>query len=524
MRHAALATLAAAVMGVTATAQAEKFVVAVPQEPQDLAAQGIYKEVNAPGLRNVIEPLIMADSQTGEYLPVLATDWEWIDDRSMRITIRQGVTFHDGSPMTAEAVAHAIEFVWDRDNSFTIQEYAGPGLITAEVEDENTVIIHSSEPDPMLDFRLTLTGVTSQQQIQDDPSAHYTHPTGTGPYQFDHWDRGSSWSATRNTDWWGWDADDVYGKTLPTFDELEFQFRTESSSRMAMMMADEADIVISPQSADCERASRYDDFNCVTGPSDQYLYGRLDHSLYADERLQDPRVRAAIFHSISYEGISQILGLASVPQGQLGTPDMTGFNDELEQYRYDPQYAMQLLDEARADGVDVDSLQVEIMGRTDTPRIGELIEAIGAMVGSTGIKTLQNVQTPAVANPRFRVGSYQDEAPRALMQVHVKQNPSPDFGLNLLSNYACPDTADPSGPTRSSVFCDESFDERLAQSLTLTGEARHEAMKELNAFLHERYLTAPLAILDRAYLLKDEYDFVFGPAGRFLLVNVVSAE
>lgn len=524
-RQTALAiTLAGVLAGVTSLAQADTFVVAVPQEPQDLAAQGIYKEINAPGLRNVIEPLIMMDADSGEYVPVLAQDWEVIDDTSLRLHLREGVVFHDGTPMDAEAVATSIEFVWDQENAFTIQEYAGPGRITAEVEDDLTVVVHSSEPDPMLDFRMSLTGITSQDQIENNPSAHFTQPLGTGPYAFEDWDQGSSWSAVRNDDWWGRNADDVYGLTIPDFERVRFEFRTESSSRMAMIMAGEADIVVSPQSSDCERAERLDGFSCVTGPSSQYIYGRLDYSLFADERLEDPRIRAAIFHALSYEGLADILGLASVPQGQLGTPDMTGFNDALEQYASDPQRSMELVQQAQADGVNLNGLRVEVMGRDDTPRIGELVEAIGAMIEAVGIPTRQNVQTPAVANPRFRISEYKAEAPRAMMQVHVKENPAPDFGLNLHSNYACPDLDDPSGVSRSSVFCDEEFDERLHEALTLIGEERHEAMQELNAFLHERYVIIPLALLDRAYLVRDGLDLTFGPDGRFLLANVTQSD
>lgn len=505
-------------------ALADTFVVAVPQEPQDLAAQGIYKEINAPGLRNVIEPLIMANPDDVGYMPVLAESWEVLDNQTLRLDLRDGVTFHDGTPMDAEAVATSIEFIWDQDSAFTIQEYAGPGEITAEVEDNLTVIVHSSEPDPMLDFRMSLTGIASQDQIENNPSAHYTNPIGTGPYEFDEWDQGSYWTATRYDDWWGRDADDVYGEAIPDFDSVRFEFRTESSSRMAMIMADEADVVVSPQSSDCQRADDHEGFYCESAPSNQYIYGRLDHSLYADERLQDPRIREAIFHAIDYEGLVSILGLASIPQGQLGTPDMVGFNDQLEQYETDPQRSIQLVEEARADGVDVDGLTVEVMGRNDTPRIGELVEAIGAMVEAIGISTRQNVQTPAVANPRFRVSEYREEAPRAMMQVHIKENPAPDFAQNLLSNYGCPDEDDPSGPTRSSVFCDEEFDERLNEAMLMLGEERDEAMQELNAFLHERHLIIPLALPDRAYLLVDDYNLTFGPDGRLLLANITRSE
>ena len=101
--------LAAVSLGFSAPVAAEptqgELIVAVAQEPQDLAAQGAYKEVNAAGLRNVIETLIAADPVSGELKGVLATAWDRIDDKTVRFTIRDGVMFHDGTPMDAAAVA-----------------------------------------------------------------------------------------------------------------------------------------------------------------------------------------------------------------------------------------------------------------------------------------------------------------------------------------------------------------------------------------------------------------------------------
>ena len=76
---------------------------------------------------------------------VLATAWERIDGSTLRFTIRQGVKFHDGTDMTAEAVAKSINWVWSPEKAFTIQEYAGPGEITAAAIDESTVEV-VSEP------------------------------------------------------------------------------------------------------------------------------------------------------------------------------------------------------------------------------------------------------------------------------------------------------------------------------------------------------------------------------------------
>ena len=130
------------------------------------------------------------------------------------------------------------------------------------------------------------------------------------------------------------------------------------------------------------------------------------------------------------------------------------------------------------------------------------------------------MQLPDIFNPRVRIKGYSEEAPRAMMQVHKKQNASGEYGVNLLGNYACPDIDAPTGASRSSVYCNPDFDEKLFNALDLSGEARDSALRELVEFLHGEYLILPLAQLDKAYLIKDGYKFKFGIDHRFQAVNV----
>ncbi len=525
-RYAASSAMALALSAQVALAAPTngELVVAVAQEPQDLAAQGAYKEVNAPGLRNVIETLIAQDSVTGDLRGVLATSWERIDDRTVHFTLREGVTFHDGSPMDAAAVAESINWVWSLANAFTIQEFAGSGEITASVVGDNVVEVRSSEPDPLLEFRLSLNGISSSKQIAEDPASHFSEPVGTGPYVFDEWRAGQYWTAKYNSDWWGLSADDVYGTTAPDWASLKFVFRSEDAARIAMVQSGEAQISMFPSAEECDRAGTSDGYYCITGPSTTYLYGRVDHSLHADERLKDPRVREAIFKAIDIEGLVDLVGLASVPPGQLGPKGTVGYNPEVTAYEYDPAGAMALLAEAKADGVDVDGINIEVVGRSSTPRISPTVEAIGAMLNSVGIGTEIKVQTPQEFNPRVRIAGYANEPGRQMMQVHVKGNPSNDYGLLLLSNYACPSIDDPTGASRSSVYCDEAFDAELADALKSTGEDRSTKLKKLVQVVHDRHLIVPLALLDRGYLVQDGIDFTFGSDHRFQAVYLGAAQ
>ena len=520
----ALVAFCSIVPAAEAEPTAGTLVVAVNQEPQDLAAQGTYKEINAPGLRNVLETLLALDPTSGEMRGVLATAWERLDDRTIKLTIREGVVFHDGTPMTAEAVATAVSYVWSPENAFTIQEYAGSGTITAEAVDDSTVVVSSSEADPLLEFRLSLNGISSPKQIADNPAAHFDHPIGTGPYRFVEWQKGQYWSAEYNADWWGLSADDAYGTSKPAFEALKFVFRDEDAARIAMVQSGEAQLAMFPSAEECARAADESVYDCATGPSTTYLYGRLDHSLHADERLTDARVREAIFSAIDIEGIVDLYGMASIPQGQLGPKGTIGFNDAVGPYAYDPEKAMALLDEAKSDGVDVAGLNVEIVGRNTTPRIKPIVEALGAMLNSVGINTTVKVQTPQEFNPRVRITGYSQEPNRQMMQVHVKQNPSGDYGLLLHSNYACPSLDDPKGPSRSSVYCDEVFDGQLMDALASFGDERGAKMAKLVQYVHDRHLIVPLALLDRGYLVEAGSEFTFGTDHRIQAVYFKPAQ
>ena len=74
------------------------------QEPQSMASAKAFKEVNAVGIRNIIEFLTRLDNETGEVKGQLALSWEQVSPTSMHFKLREGVKFHDGTPMDAEAV------------------------------------------------------------------------------------------------------------------------------------------------------------------------------------------------------------------------------------------------------------------------------------------------------------------------------------------------------------------------------------------------------------------------------------
>ena len=93
-----------------------ELVIVANQEPQSMASAKAFKEVNAVGIRNIIEFLTRLDNETGEVKGQLATSWEQVSPTTMHFKLREGVNFHDGTPMNAEAVAVSLNWLYDPDN------------------------------------------------------------------------------------------------------------------------------------------------------------------------------------------------------------------------------------------------------------------------------------------------------------------------------------------------------------------------------------------------------------------------
>ena len=291
--------------------------------------------------------------------------------------------------------------------------------ISAEAVDADTVAVITAAPDPLLPRRIYLGGVTSAKQILEDPASHDVHPIGTGPYVFDEWQQGQFWTAKANPDWWGNTADDTYGEIY--FDSLRVVWRPEPIVRSAMVEGGEAHIAMFLTKEECARFDSAGGTKCMVKGSDTFLQFRLDYH-GADPLLEDVNFRKAIFTGIDWDGIRQnLMGLGEPLAGQMLPSVATGFHDGIQQYAYDPTGAKAIVDELKAGGAEIPSLHISTrLG--STPRNGEMVEAMGAMLGFVGIPNTVAVEAPGVLNPRATTKPNPD---RAYAWLHVQANPPP---------------------------------------------------------------------------------------------------
>ncbi|MCY6383041.1 ABC transporter substrate-binding protein [Hoeflea prorocentri] len=482
-----------------------ELVVVANQEPQSMQAQVTYKEINGVGLRNVIENLTRLDPATNEVLPMLALSWEQVEPTSWHFKLREGVKFHDGTDLDAEAAAVSINWLYSDENNFSIREMMGP-QITAEAVDDMTLAINTESPDPLLPRRIYLAGLTSAKQILENPADHDVHPIGTGPYIFDEWKQGQYWTAKANPDWWGNDAEDTYGDIH--FDSLRVIWRPEPAVRSAMVESGEAQVAMFLTKEECDRFNEASGVDCIVKGSDTFLSVRLDYH-GAQPVLEDLRFREAVFTGIDWEGIRiNLMGLGEPLAGQLLPSAATGFHDGISQYAYDPVKAKALIEELKGEGQDIPTIHIATrLG--STPRNGEMIEAMGAMLNGIGVPTTVAVEEPGVFNPW--VTTKPDPA-RSGMWLHPQGNPLMDYAAQFSAHYLCGSII--------SVFCDPDFDARVAAAGALVGDERHQALRELVKEGHDRYIMGAVGLLQRAYGVPEGYEWDFGLDHRILAVNM----
>jgi len=287
----------------------------------------------------IYEPLVAVDFD-GTAHPVLATALDRRDDRTWRITLREGVTFHDGSEFTAADVKASFEryegtpresdvFLWYDD---------------ATIRDENTLDVTLSAP--YAPFRLSLGGVPIVPEAAATAELDLSNrPVGTGPYAFDAHEPDRFYRLTRAADHWyeGGDAPDT-----PPIETITFRIIVEQSAQVAALQSGDVHLANNPP-ADGVADLREDDAITVT-----------DRLAGGFEMLVFPLATPPFSNRDVREGISRLIPrdeIVSSVYGGIGRPAHAPVSPLLDDYtsesflaemadehmRYDPERARELL-------------------------------------------------------------------------------------------------------------------------------------------------------------------------------------
>jgi peptide/nickel transport system substrate-binding protein len=460
---------------------AGQIVISLSAEPATLENWNAYSLDGHPVLRNIFEALLNRDPASNELVGELATAWDWTDDRTLRFTLREGVTFHDGSPFNAQVAADGLNYTWSAENAFDIIQFMGP-QISAAVVDEKTIDVSTEEPDPILPARLYFSPLPNMKQVQERPDSLPNEPNGTGPYQLVEWVRGDHISLTAYPEWWGnGDPEAAFGQQ--SIKDVQYVWRPESTVRAAQVTAGEAQIARFLAPEDCETTPV-----CLEAPSVETIFLRLDtmHPV-----MGDIRIREAIGLAVDRESLAeQIFGGGDVAT-QLVGPSAVGYNEELKPLPYDLDRAKQLVQEAAADGVPVD-MEITVAVRQGAyPRNEELGEYVANQLNEIGLNAKTEVIEHAAYQEQY-VMPY-DEVPtdRGWIGTLGHGNEMMDVSQTFSGYYRCDGGV--------STFCDPEIDTMTAESAVITGEERDAALAATTAAFMERIPVIPIVHLPFFY-------------------------
>ncbi len=340
-------------------------VIGLGTEPASLDPQAVDQFAMFTINDNVFDKLVTRNA-AGDLVPGVATDLGTpVDDTTWQYTVQEGVSFHNGEPLNADAVVHSILRIIDPDYPTPLKDNLGT-VVGAEKVDEYTVNILTSGPDPLIPTRLTLLYLVPPQASQ---SADFgENPVGSGPYRFVSWDRGIAVELEANPDYRG---------GVSSVTSARYTFIEEYGTRLAGLLNDEIDLMVDLLPEDAGRVDQ--SWRTPTGLK-QFI---VSLNARAGSPVEDVRVRQALNYAVDKEAIAEGLfsGIAEVLQGQMLNPNWFGFNPDLDPYPYDPDRARALLEEAGATGLEIQL--VSLVGNSLLDR--ETTEAVAAFWAEVGV-------------------------------------------------------------------------------------------------------------------------------------------
>jgi len=294
---------------------------------------------------NMFNYLVKNDPDEG-FIPDLAESWENVDETKWEFKLKEGVKFHNGDELTAEDVKFTLERV---ANDSALLEYGAYRQIEeVEVVSDYEFVIHTYEPEPALLNRVSRigSGILPKNYIETEGwDVFLENPVGTGPYQFEEWQKDSQLTLTR--------FDDYFGDE-PKWSQVEFRAIPENSTRVSELLTGGIDLAVNIPPDDIERIESSEDTTVMSAPSQRVMLFVL--RTQGDYPTADPKVREAIELAIDKEAIIEsVLEGHAVPTRTRVTPGNFGANEELyDTQLYDPERARELLEEAGyADGVNI---------------------------------------------------------------------------------------------------------------------------------------------------------------------------
>ena len=386
--------------------QGGTLVFARTQSPTSLDLHREITANNAFAIDKVFEPLLAFDAE-GEIEPWLASEYSASDDGLVwTFTLRDGVTFSDGSPLTPADVVFSLERHLEIGGPLPL----GAPITSVVAEGEDTVVITLSAP--YTPFAAELAGFSNGILPADlggvDEATFFKNPVGTGPFVVDEWTEGGDISFTANDGYW------QDGK--PYLDEVVYRLVQDDNQLIAQLQAGQVDVIDSVSSANVATLQSNTSLAVSITPGwqvEELFFNTLD------EHFQDRDVRRAVSYALDREGIVQAtsFGTAEVA-GSVLPPSIPGYDGDITTLDHDVDAAKAAI----ADSAYPDGFSTKLLVASGNDLRAQEAQIIQAQLAEIGITVEIESIDLAAFRERFRA-----------------------FDYSFMLNGATSDAADPNG-------------------------------------------------------------------------------
>ena len=440
----------------------------------------------------IYEPLIIRDTE-GAFQAALATDWapSEEDPNVWVFNLREGVTFHDGAPFTAEDVV----FSFERAKSETS---AMKELLTSITEiravDDTTVEFVTDGPNPILPSNFTNLFIMDKEwteandtvAVQDVAAGETTFATtnvnGTGPYTLASREPDVRTVLEQNQDYWG------QGEFPLQVTRIEYTPIQNAATRVAALLSGEVDFIQDVPVQDLERVDGTDGLVVKSTPQNRTIFFGMDigsDDLRSTEGnpFSDVRVRRAMNMAINRDAIQQVVMRGqSSPTGVIMPPFVDGWTEALDTVpEGDLDAARALMEEAGY----ADGFSVQLDCPNDRYVNDEAIcQAAVGMLGQIGIDVNLNAQSKALHFPLIQ----NEETDFYMLGWGV-----PTYDSEYIFNFLVHTKGDERGSWNPTGYSNAELDEKIVSLASETDlDARAQTVAEIWDVVQDETIYIPL--------------------------------
>lgn len=365
-------------------------------------------------LRPIFDTLVWQEAD-GTFTGLLAESWTVSDDGlDYTFDLREGVTFHDGSPWNAEGLKANFEHILDpATKSPLAASYIAP-YESSDVVDDTTLVVHLSTPYSSFINVLAQTylSIVSPKQIAEAPETIATAPIGSGPFRFVKWTKGESLELTRNDDY-AWAPEGAKNQGTAYLDGITFSFTAEDAVRYNGVAAGDFDVIEWTPPQQVAQAEKNPELRSSTTLRPGHPF-----SLWLNSRrapFDDIAVRQAFVAAIDRQDIVETVSFDQweVADGYV-TPVTPDHSENATSITHDVDRADELLDEAGwserdGDGYrtkDGERLTVHVPNAGVVAQTTQILELVQAQAKEIGIELKIELVSTQEAADRSAAGDY----------------------------------------------------------------------------------------------------------------------